>query len=118
MSPLGRQRAFLQFRDYAALEPIADPVIPQPIPLLTAIGPSVMDSLTPLERYRYLITQVSNKQRIDNMFYQYEQGFLDKEMYEEYIVSAIQGFAPIWKELGLTTGRTAFNKEIEKVLNE
>jgi len=77
---------------------------------------SVFDSFTPIELHQYRIVQTSNRQRIDNMFYQYEHGFLDKEMYEEYIVSAIRGFAPIWRELGLNTGRTAFMQEIDRVL--
>ena len=84
----------------------------------SSLDPSVLDTFPPLELHRYRILQTSNKQRIDNMFYQYEHGFLDEEMYEEYIVSAIRGFAPLWKELGLTTGRPAFTKEIERVLSE
>ena len=69
-----------------------------------------------MEQLRWL--QTSFRARIDNVFYQHQQGFLDKEFYEDQFESTVPILAPLWQELGIGFGRASFNREIERILVE
>jgi hypothetical protein len=52
------------------------------------------------------------------MYYQYQQGFLDPEYYEDEFKVRVRRLAPTWRALGLLGGRTSFKQEIERILQE
>jgi len=51
----------------------------------------------------------------DNLFYQYQQGFLDSEYYEDEFKPRVRRVAPVWTALGLGPGRKSFAVEIERL---
>ena len=81
--------------------------------------PNKISDLTDLERFRYFWVNLANRQRSDNMYYQYTNGFLDEEFYDSNGRFVIRSQAPMWKALGLGGGgRPSFNAEIERILSE
>jgi hypothetical protein len=52
------------------------------------------------------------------MHYQYQQGYLEREYYEDAFKERVVRLAPIWKALGLTGGRRSFFAEIERLSRE
>jgi hypothetical protein len=74
--------------------------------------------LTPLERGRFRLWQIAQQTHWDNMFYQYQQGYLDPEYYEEEFKKRVVRLAPTWAALGLTSGRPSFFAEIERLKQE
>ena len=53
-----------------------------------------------------------------HMHYQYQQGYLDEEYYEDKFKDRVARLAPTWKALGLTSGRRSFFAEIERLSRE
>ncbi len=89
---------------------------------LTSLGyPTDLTSLeriTPEERGIFKQWQIAQKTHWDNMFYQYQQGFLDPEYYEDEFRVRVRRLAPAWAALGLAGGRRSFEAEIERLLGE
>lgn len=89
---------------------------------LTAQGyPSDVTSLqriTDEERGIFKQWQIAQKTHWDNMFYQYQQGYIDPEYYENEFRVRVKRLAPVWEKLGLLGGRTSFKKEVEAILNQ
>ena len=55
----------------------------------------------------------------DNIFYQYQQGFVDEEYYEYRIVPSIRALAGSWKDIGVyNIARPSFIEEIDRVTSE
>lgn len=79
---------------------------------------AALDKLTTLERGIFKQWQIAQHIHWDNMYYQYQQGFLDPEYYEDEFKVRVRRLAPAWRALGLTGGRTSFRREIERVLQE
>ena len=52
------------------------------------------------------------------MHFQYHQGFLDEEYYEEAFKERVVRLAPTWRALNLTGGRKSFFAEIERLENQ
>ena len=52
------------------------------------------------------------------MYFQYQQGFLDEEYYQDSFRERVARLAPTWKALGITGGRRSFGAEIERLLAE
>ena len=52
------------------------------------------------------------------MHYQYQQGFLDEEYYEDAFKARVRRLAPVWTALGLDHGRKSFGDAIERLMNE
>jgi len=77
-----------------------------------------LDVLTPEERGRFRQWQIAQQTHWDNMFYQYQQGFLDEEYYRDAFRERVRRLAPIWKALGITGSRESFEEEIERILKE
>jgi hypothetical protein len=71
-------------------------------------------SKTELARFRQW--QIAQQTHWDNMFYQYQQGFLDEEYYRGSFRVRVRRLAPIWEELGVTSSRQSFLDEIESIL--
>jgi len=89
---------------------------------LTSIGypedVSSLEQLTPIERGRFRQWQIAQQTHWDNMFYQYQQGYLDEEYYRDSFRVRVRRLAPIWSALGLTGSRESFERETERILAE
>ena len=89
---------------------------------LTARGyPEDIDALDALdteERGRFRQWQIAQQTHWDNLFFQYQQGFLDEEYYEGAFRERVGRLAPTWRALGLVNGRPSFVRELEQMLAE
>ena len=89
---------------------------------VSAGGPedfAAMDELTPMEVARVKEYMVARHQDYDNLFYQYQNGFLDEEYYQHRIVFPIKAYAPWWKKLGVFESggrRPSFEAEINRIV--
>ncbi len=79
---------------------------------------SSLDQLSANERGRFRQWQIAQQTHWDNMFYQYQQGFLDDEYYRDSFRVRVRRLAPIWKALGVGGSRRSFTEEIERILEE
>jgi hypothetical protein len=79
---------------------------------------TALDRITPLERGIFKQWQIAQHIHWDNMYYQYQQGFLDPEYYEGEFKVRVRRLAPTWQALGLTGGRPSFKDEIARVMTE
>jgi hypothetical protein len=73
-------------------------------------------ALTPEERGRFRQWQIAQHTHWDNMHFQYQQGFLDREYYEDAFRERVARLAPTWRALGISPGRGSFGAEIERLL--
>ena len=89
---------------------------------LTGLGyPEDVEALTQLddtEWRRFRMWQIAQQTHWDNMHYQYQQGYLDREYYEDAFKDRVVRLAPTWHALGLTGGRKSFLAEIERLTRE
>lgn len=89
---------------------------------LTTLGyPTDLESLnriTDEERGIFRQWQIAQITHWDNMFYQYQQGYIDPEYYESEFRVRVKRLAPVWQKLGLLGGRPSFRAEIESILSE
>ena len=53
----------------------------------------------------------------DNLYYQYQNGYLDEEYYQSLVVNAISMYAPWWEELEIFNDnrRPSFDAEIRRI---
>ncbi len=79
---------------------------------------SSLDQLTGPERSRFRQWQIAQQTHWDNMFYQYQQGFLDDEYYRDEFQERVRRLAPVWQALGISRNRKSFGEEIERLLQE
>jgi hypothetical protein len=75
-------------------------------------------ALSPPDWRRFRMWQIAQQTHWDNMHYQYQQGYLDREYYEDAFKDRVVRLAPTWKALGLTSGRRSFFAEIERLSRE
>ncbi len=78
-----------------------------------------MEQLSPIEAYRVRQFMQSRATDYANLYYQYEQGYLDEEFYQVTVVSAIKLFGPTWEKLGVfgMDRRTpGFAAEVSRIL--
>lgn len=80
---------------------------------VTALG-----RLSNEERGRFRLWQIAQQTHWDNMFFQYQQGFIDEEYYRDSFRERVGRLAPTWEALKVTGGRQSFNAEIERILAE
>jgi hypothetical protein len=76
---------------------------------------SAMEKLTPIEAARMRDVLSAFQGDYDNLFYQYQNGYLDDEYYRYMIEPSIRTLAPWWKKYE-TPGRPSFEKEVERIL--
>ena len=77
-----------------------------------------LDQLTTTERGRFRQWQIAQQTHWDNMHFQFQQGYLDREYYEDAFKERVVRLAPTWKALGLTGGRRSFFAEVERLARE
>jgi hypothetical protein len=86
---------------------------------LTEVGyPEDLDSfdhLTDLELGLFRQWQIAQQTHWDNLYFQYQQGFLDEEYYEGAFKERVRRLAPVWEALKLGGGRPSFNAEVERL---
>lgn len=89
---------------------------------LTGLGyPEDISSLEHLsreERGRFRQWQIAQHTHWDNMYFQYQQGFIDEEYYRDSFIERVRRLAPTWKALNVTSARRSFSAEIERILAE
>jgi len=79
---------------------------------------SKLDDLTWTEKRRLLFYSVANQQRLENMFFQYKNGFLEEQTYRRTLAPTSRQI-PLWEALGImrfTEGD--FAEEIERIRRE
>jgi hypothetical protein len=76
---------------------------------------SALGKLDDVERGRFRLWQIAQLTHWDNMYYQYAQGYLDREYFEDVFVERVARLAPTWKALNITGGRRSFFAEIERL---
>ena len=79
---------------------------------------SSLEQLTPDERGRFRQWQIAQQTHWDNMYFQYQQGYLDEEYYQDSFRPRVARLAPTWKALGITGPRRSFSAEIDRLLAE
>ena len=81
---------------------------------------SSIESLTPEELFRFRDYLAARHTDLDNLHYQYQQGYLDEEYYRYKVVCAIRRNGPYWEKLGIfrTNVRPSFAVEIKRIMDE
>jgi len=77
---------------------------------------AALASLTAEERGRFRQWQIAQQTHWDNMFYQYQQGYLEEEYYRDAFRERVARLAPTWRALGIAPGRKSFADELERLL--
>jgi hypothetical protein len=77
-----------------------------------------LEQLSELERQRFRLWQIAQETHWDNMFFQYQQGFIDEEYYRDSFRKRVKRLAPTWQALNVTGARRTFSAEIEGILAE
>ncbi len=89
---------------------------------LTELGypddPEALGHLTSEERRRFRLWQIAQQTHWDNMYFQYQHGYLDEESYADSFKVRVKRLAPTWRALGLTDVRRSFQAEIERLERE
>ena len=77
-----------------------------------------LDDLSNIERQRFRLWQIAQETHWDNMFFQYQQGFIDEEYYRDSFRKRVKRLAPTWKVLKVAGARRSFDDEIKSILAE
>ena len=77
-----------------------------------------LEHLSRVERQRFRLWQIAQETHWDNMFFQYQQGFIDEEYYRDSFRERVRRLAPTWKALNVAGARGTFNDEIDDILAE
>lgn len=75
-----------------------------------------LEQLDAEERSRFRLWQIAQHTHWDNMYYQWQQGFLEEEYYRDSFRLRVRRLAPTWRALGLRGNRAAFEAEIDALL--
>lgn len=76
---------------------------------------TALDRLSAEERVRFRMWQIAQQTHWDNLHFQYQQGFLDEEYFNDSFRERTVRLAPVWRALGITGGRRSFVAEVEKL---
>ncbi len=77
-----------------------------------------LEHLSKEERGRFRQWQIAQQTHWDNMFFQYQQGFIDEEYYRDSFRERVRRLAPTWKALNVGGARGTFVAEIDSILAE
>ena len=75
-----------------------------------------LERLSKEERGRFRQWQIAQQTHWDNMFFQYQQGFIDEEYYRDSFRERVRRLAPTWQALNVGGTRRSFAAEIENIL--
>ena len=74
------------------------------------------EALSALDQERLTAWHVAYVLEADNLHFQYEQGFVEKDFYEEEIRRQVIPYATSWESMGLYKGlRSGFLREIDRL---
>jgi hypothetical protein len=76
---------------------------------------SSLDVLSEEELGRFRQWQIAQLTHWDNVFHQYQQGYLSSEFYEEEFRTRVRRLVPVWRALGLTRARASFVAELDRL---
>lgn len=76
---------------------------------------SALDRLSPEDGARMDDMLQAFQADYDNLFYQYQHGYLDEEYYRYLIEPSIRYLAPWWRHIE-STGRPSFEREVDRIL--
>ncbi|HET6564738.1 MAG TPA: hypothetical protein VFG52_04940 [Xanthomonadales bacterium] len=79
---------------------------------------TALDRLNPDELGRFRLWQIAQHAHWDNLHFQYQQGFLDDEYFKDSFSERTRRLAPVWRALGIASGRRSFVQEIERLEKE
>ncbi|MEM9622954.1 MAG: hypothetical protein AAF993_14985 [Pseudomonadota bacterium] len=79
---------------------------------------SALDVLNADELGRFRLWQIAQQTHWDNMYFQYQQGFIDEEYYQDSFRERVQRLAPTWRALNIGVARKSFAEEIEALLQK
>jgi hypothetical protein len=74
------------------------------------------DALTSLEQRRLKAWLIAGQRQMDNYHYQYEQGFIEEEYWENVIVPGIRMAAQNWDLIAHTGFRPRFKATVDRIL--
>ncbi len=74
-----------------------------------------LDSLTEVERSRIFGWELARMYRVAGQYYQYEQGFLDKETIDNAMRLGAVGAAQHWRDLGIVIDNEQFKAALERL---
>ena len=77
-----------------------------------------LEHLSTEERGRFRQWQIAQQTHWDNMFFQYQQGFIDEEYYRDSFRERVRRLAPTWRALNVAGARRTFMAEIDSILAE
>jgi hypothetical protein len=100
----------------AAASQTIGPLIVKLTELGYPVDVTALQRISAQERGIFKQWQIAQHTHWDNMYYQYQQGFLDPEYYEDEFKVRVRRLAPTWRALGLTGGRSSFRREIDRLL--
>lgn len=69
--------------------------------------------LTGLEAQRLRYMESAHQQRMDNLYYQYQHGFLDEE-YWKMVSSTLPVLSRRWQALSISSVRASFKEELDR----
>jgi len=99
---------------------LADSQYLLPLLVKTNFGcdPEIVKTLNEVDRSRiqqFLYTEMFD---LDNEFYQYEQGFLDPDFFENAFKPRLRWAALAWRSMGIRENRQSFVEFTDKLLQE
>jgi hypothetical protein len=79
---------------------------------------TALDRLNEEELGRFRLWQIAQHAHWDNLHFQYQQGFLDEEYFNDSFRERTVRLAPVWRALGISTGRRSFAQELARLEKE
>jgi hypothetical protein len=76
---------------------------------------TALERLSAEERVRFRMWQIAQHTHWDNLHFQYQQGFLDEEYYNDSFRERTVRLAPVWRALDITGGRRSFLEEVARL---
>jgi hypothetical protein len=77
-----------------------------------------VEDLSSSDRKTLLRLYAALRLDLDNEHYQYQMGFLDEGFYLATTARDVKTYAPIWRNLGMSSGRPEFMDEVDRILND
>jgi hypothetical protein len=76
---------------------------------------TALERISAEERVRFRMWQIAQHTHWDNLHFQYQQGFLDEEYFNDSFRERTVRLAPVWRALGITGGRQSFLNEVARL---
>ena len=85
-------------------------------PIFVKYEETGFEGLSAVEKQRFRERALAQALWFDNLFYQYEQGYLEPDFYEAAIRPVLVANAKRWTDAGISPGRPSFKQEVERLL--